>query len=107
MPPINIPNTKIKFHISFFQLYLKKGIFAGKQAAQACLREELIPKDLFPSSNNAGTVKPTKGPAIYQGQGCLINSNMIISYLDKQNCNFFSLIFVTLVTEKEIPIYFK
>src|SRR5690554_2100614 len=73
-PPNSIPNTKTKFHTSFFQLYLKNGILPGIQAAQICRNDELIPNDLFPKINNAGTVKPIKGPAIYHGQGCFINS---------------------------------
>src|SRR5687768_16461187 len=43
IPPSTIPVTKNKFHISFLQLYLKKEIFAGKQAAHICLNEEEIP----------------------------------------------------------------
>src|SRR5690606_3951953 len=78
-PPKNIPSTKIRFHISFFHSYLKKGMFAGKHMAQACRSDELIPNDLFPKSNNAGTVKPTRGPATYHGQGCWIKSTIFIS----------------------------
>jgi hypothetical protein len=40
--------------------------------------EEDIPNDLLPNINKAGTVKPIKGPAMYQGQGCFKNSNIII-----------------------------
>ena len=47
-----------------------KMIEAGKQAAQMCLSEELMPKDLFPKSKSAGTVRPIKGPATYHGHGC-------------------------------------
>jgi hypothetical protein len=39
-----------------------------------CRSEEETPKDLFPESNNTGTINPIKGPAIYQGQGCLNQS---------------------------------
>ncbi len=75
-PPKKIPKTKNKFQISFFQLYLKNGMLAGKQAAQMCLNDELIPNDLLPKIKSAGTVKPISGPATYQGQGCLKKSNM-------------------------------
>ena len=71
-----IPKTKNKFQISFFQSYLKKEILDGKQEAHICLRDELIPNDLLPNTNSIGTVNPINGPAIYQGQGCLINSNI-------------------------------
>src|SRR5690554_1215141 len=80
-PPTKIPNTKTIFHISFFQSYLKNGMFAGIQDAQMCLKEELIPKDLFPKINKVGTVKPTRGPATYQGQGCKINSSIFLCVL--------------------------
>src|SRR3546814_1097967 len=73
-PPKRIPATKNRFQISFFQSYLKKGIPAGTQDAQMCLRDELIPNDLFPNSRSVGTVRPIRGPAMYQGQGGLINS---------------------------------
>jgi hypothetical protein len=48
---------------------VKKGIPEGIQIAQACRSEEEIPKVLFPIINNAGTVNPINGPAMYQGQG--------------------------------------
>jgi len=44
------------------------------QAAHRCLRDEEIPKDLFPSKSKAGTVKPMSGPATYHGHGCLRES---------------------------------
>jgi hypothetical protein len=40
--------------------------------------EELMPKDLLPMISNVGTVNPIKGPATYQGQGCLIHSKKFI-----------------------------
>ena len=80
MHPIKIPDTKNKFHSSFFQSYLKKGILAGIQAAHICRNDEEIPKDLLPISNN-GTINPINGPAIYQGQGEIkIFKNIIIVY---------------------------
>ena len=75
-PPKNIPKTKTRFHTSLRQLYLKKGIFAGKQDAHICLKEELIPIVLLPLFYYAGTVNPIIGPATYHGQGCLMNSNI-------------------------------
>ena len=45
-------------------------------AAQIWRKDELIPKALFPIINNIGTVKPMSGPAMYQGQGCRIVSNI-------------------------------
>lgn len=77
MPPNKIPMTKKKFQISFFQSYLKKGIFAGKHAAHACRRLALMPKFLFPKMSKAGTVRPTSGPAIYHGQGCEMYSKIL------------------------------
>ncbi|GEO20904.1 hypothetical protein CQA01_14380 [Cyclobacterium qasimii] len=68
-PPINIPVTNIKFQASSFQLYWKKGILAGTQTAQICLKEDEMPKDLFPNNKSMGTVRPIIGPAIYHGQG--------------------------------------
>ena len=63
-----MPPTKNKFHTSFFQSYLKKGILAGKQAAHTCRNEEEIPNDLLPVINSIGTINPINGPATYQGQ---------------------------------------
>jgi hypothetical protein len=57
IPPKKMPRTKNKFQASFFQSYLKKEILDGKQAAQACLSEELIPKVLFPMISNVGHCK--------------------------------------------------
>src|SRR5690554_5311288 len=73
-PPKKIPKTKKRFHTSFFHSYLKKEILAGIHEAQICRSDELIPNDLFPKINNAGTVKPISGPATYHAQGCFINS---------------------------------
>ena len=78
-PPKNMPNTKNKFHTSFFQSYLKNGMLAGIHEAQMCRSDELMPKDLFPKINKAGTVNPINGPATYQAQGCLINSIILFS----------------------------
>ena len=75
-PPKKIPSTNTKFQISFFQSYLKNGILAGKQAAQMCRSDELIPKDLLPNINNTGTVSPINGPATYQGHGCFKRSDI-------------------------------
>ena len=36
------------------------------------------PNDLLPTNSKAGTVNPINIPATYQGQGCLIISNIII-----------------------------
>src|SRR5690606_31193087 len=77
-PPRNIPKTKNKFHASFFQSYLKNGIFAGMHEAQMCRNDELIPNDLLPRIKSMGTVSPTSGPATYQGHGCFKNSNIWI-----------------------------
>ncbi len=77
IPPINIPRTKNKFQISFFHSYLKKGILAGIQEAQMCLKELEMPKDLFPMINKTGTVSPIIGPATYQGHGFEIISNIL------------------------------
>src|SRR5690606_6315333 len=76
-PPRNIPNTKNKFHTSFFQSYLKNGMLAGIHEAQTWRNDELMPKDLLPIIKSAGTVKPINGPATYQGQGCFKNSIII------------------------------
>src|SRR5687767_8688583 len=71
-PPASTPATKTRFQLSLFQLYWKKGILPGKQAAHICRSVEEIPNDLLPSINNNGTTNPINGPATYQGQGCLI-----------------------------------
>src|SRR5690606_8703681 len=68
-PPKKIPKTKKRFHNSLRQLYWKNGIFAGTHIAHTCRSVEDIPNDLFPNSNNAGTVRPISGPEIYQGHG--------------------------------------
>src|SRR5690606_17057479 len=77
-PPMNMPNTKNKFHTSFFQSYLKNGMLAGIHEAQTCRNDELMPNDLLPIIKSTGTVKPISGPATYQGQGCFINSIIFI-----------------------------
>lgn len=77
--PITIPTTKNKFQLSFFQLYLKKGILAGTQAAQIWRNDEDIPNGLLPKRSNIGTVRPIKTPAIDQCQGFLIISINIFS----------------------------
>jgi hypothetical protein len=64
-----MPPAKKKFHISFFQSYLKKVIPAGKHAAQAWRRLADIPKCLLPSNKSAGTIRPIRIPATYHGQG--------------------------------------
>ena len=46
--------------------------------AQTCRNEELMPNDLLPKIRSAGTVSPIKGPATYQGHGCLIISSIPI-----------------------------
>jgi hypothetical protein len=74
IPPRIIPVAKNRFHVSFFQLYLKKDILEGKHAAHICLKVEEIPNDLFPKINNNGTVNPIRGPATYHGQGACNHS---------------------------------
>lgn len=80
-PPNNTPTTKNIFQISFFQLYLKNGIFAGTHIAHTCRKEDEIPNFLLPISNKVGTVKPIKTPATAQCHGCFINSIIFICYL--------------------------
>ena len=77
IPPMRIPATKKRFHACFFQSYWKNEMFAGMHAAQMCRSEDEIPKCLFPISSNAGTVRPINGPAMYQGQGWRIISNIV------------------------------
>src|SRR5690606_3977702 len=81
IPPSTIPPTKKRFHDSFRQSYLKNEKPDGATAAQRCLKEEEIPKDLFPISNRSGTVRPIKGPEIYQGHG-LDNRSIMRNYLN-------------------------
>src|SRR5690554_3855004 len=81
-PPRKMPNTKNRFHASRLQLYWKNGILAGRHEAQMCRSEELMPKDLLPSTSKAGTVSPTKGPATYQGQGCFNRSIIKHNYVN-------------------------
>jgi hypothetical protein len=72
-----IPAAKSRFQDSAFQSYLKKLALPGKQAAQMCLRDDDIPNVLFPKINKTGTIKPIKGPEMYQGHGCV---NILISW---------------------------
>jgi hypothetical protein len=84
MAPNNMPATKNKFQDSLRQLYLKKGMFAGMQAAQICRNDEDTPNALLPIISSNGTVSPINGPATYQGQGCLIHSqNCMVNYFCK------------------------
>src|SRR5690606_22255450 len=64
-----MPPTKKRFQASFRQSYFRNGIPDGATAAHRCLKDEEIPKDLFPMSSKRGTVRPIKGPEMYQGQG--------------------------------------
>ena len=72
--PMIVPPAKNKFHASRFQLYLKNGMFAGKQAAHICRRLAEMPKCLFPVISKIGTINPMIKPDTYQGHGCFINS---------------------------------
>jgi hypothetical protein len=89
-PPANIPLTKNRFQASFYQLYLKNGIFAGTHMAHTCLREADTPKVLFPESSSRGTMSPISGPETYHGHGC--EMNLIIDLLFKllQRLRFYS-----------------
>jgi hypothetical protein len=52
--------------------------------------------------NKAGTVSPTNGPAIYQGQGSLINSKIsMFIFLIIQRLNFKKTSCVTFVTQEK------
>src|SRR5688572_5276776 len=103
-----IPPTKKRFHISFFQSYLKKGILAGRQAAHTCLSDDDIPKALLPISKSNGTISPIKGPATYQGQGCFIHSRKFIKLNFFQNIKLKEIwIFnVTVITDYNIGLFF-
>lgn len=105
-PPINTPKTKTKFQISLRQLYLKNGISAGIQAAQICRNDEDIPNDLFPINSRVGTVSPIKGPATYQGHGCLMNSSssMIMFKLIMNNVYRLSILFSNFLKEYRMSI---
>ena len=70
-PPASIPATKKRFQASFFQSYLKKEMFEGKQAAQIWRNDAETPNLLFPIISKRGTVSPIKGPATYHGHGLL------------------------------------
>jgi len=74
--PSIIPAAKKRFQLLAFQLYLKNEISAGKQAAQICRSVDEIPKTLLPAMSRSGTISPIRGPAIYQGHGCFINSSI-------------------------------
>jgi len=67
---------KNKFHDSFFQSYLKKGMLLGKHAAHMWRKLADMPKCLFPNINRVGTISPMMIPAVYQGQGWVIVSIM-------------------------------
>jgi hypothetical protein len=69
---MKIPPMKNRFHDSFFQSYLKKGISLGIHAAHIWRRLAEMPKCLLPKINKAGTISPIKVPAMYQGQGEVI-----------------------------------
>src|SRR5436305_14828366 len=73
-----MPPAKNKFHTSFFQLYLKNEISAGKHAAQMCRKLEERPNTRLPRINSTGTISPMSGPDIHHGHGCLMTS--IISF---------------------------
>jgi hypothetical protein len=51
-------------------------MLAGIQAAQAWRSDEEMPNDLFPMSNNVGTVRPMSSPATNQCHGWVMNSNI-------------------------------
>ena len=86
-PPITRPAAKNRFHNCCFQLYFRKSIFPGKQAAQICLKLLDIPSILLPASIRRGTVKPIIGPATYHGHGWRRKSNRfkIFFFIRMQN----------------------
>jgi hypothetical protein len=43
-----------------------------------CLSDDEIPNALLPINKRAGTTRPIKGPATYQGQGCFKKSIIMI-----------------------------
>jgi hypothetical protein len=47
--------------------------------------EDEIPKDLLPRMSSRGTVSPINGPAMYQGQGCEMNSKISIIDIHDRN----------------------
>src|SRR6186997_3390752 len=102
-PPNKMPPAKKRFHISFFQSYLKNEIFIGAQEAHMCRNDEEIPKDLFPKISKAGTVSPIKGPATYQGQGCFIHSIKLITlnFFVNTKLKRYRLLIVTGITDYE------
>jgi hypothetical protein len=71
--------------------------------AQICFMEEDIPKDLLPINNNVGTIKPTRAPPTYYGQGLLKIS--IIYLLFDSEFNEVVLISLFLIAEKP-PLMF-
>ena len=69
--PAKMPHRNVRFHTpTRFQSYLKNSRPHGATAAHTCLKLLEIPNGLFPSSSNAGTMRPMSGPAMYQGSGC-------------------------------------
>lgn len=97
-----MPATKSKFHISFFQSYLKKEILEGKQAAQICLRVADMPNDLFPINSNAGTISPIKGPDTYHGHGLFKYS--IIKTLSSCNSQIAGAIPTNSILLQQLPV---
>src|SRR4030095_1103608 len=78
--PTRMPPAKKRLHTSFFQLYLKKEISAGKQAAQICRKLDERPKTLFPNNKSKGTISPINGPLTHQGQGCFKISIILVQF---------------------------
>ena len=71
-----IPATKTKFHTWLFQSILKKLLsLPAPPMVQTVLKVVDNPK-LFPKKSIENIVKEIKGPATYQGQGSLKNSNI-------------------------------
>ena len=56
------------------------------QAAQIWRSEDDMPNVLLPDINKAGTIKPIKGPATYQAQGCfkksIMNTYFVVKNVD-------------------------
>lgn len=48
--------------------------------AQMCLKLDDTPNCLFVINNNKGTINPSKGPEIYQGQDC-VRKFMLVNYV--------------------------
>src|ERR1017187_1366989 len=92
-PPANIPLTKNRFQASFFQLYLKNKIFAGRHMAHTCLREADTPKVLFPESSSRGTMSPSRGHETSQGYGSEINLMIKLLFKLLVRVRFYSCLF--------------